>query len=242
MIPANHKATRDGVKTQTRRLDNLKEINQNPDEWECVEKGKFTFIFHHKEERQVIRVHPRYQVGETVYIKEAYEFYRRLGTQANIKYIQDSFVTWVSIPKDKPTPKVGYHSPLFLPEWAARDFIRIKDVRPERLQSITPKDCEAEGAPFKHPHYYDVDSGMHMPKKNENNWLRIAFMELWDSINGKPIRSKEYTLTYTWDSPDGREHKHYTKLPNPYRFDANPWAWTIEYEYLRGNQVEKRTA
>ena len=208
----NQNATREKRKIQTRRLDGLKEINKEPDNWECVERGIFTFIFHHKGERKVIRVKPRYNIGETVYLKEAYYFYRRLGTQANIKYIRDDFVTWVSIPKDKPTPKEGYHSPLFLPEWAARDFIKIKDIGIDRIKNISYSDCLDEGI-----------EPCHVPQ--------IAFQRLWDSINGKRVRSKEYTSSYDW-ARGGIEHKHFTYHPSPYCWDANPWTWVYHYELL----------
>ncbi len=236
MTPANIKATRDKLKTQTRRLDHLKEINKEPDLWKStgVVYAGGEIEFYRLDSSRYLLIKPRYRVGETAYIKEAYEFYRRIGTQANIKYIRDSLVTWVYIPKDKPTPKIGYHSPLFLPEWAARDFIKITEVRPERLQDITARDCEAEGVTFKHPHAYDVDSGMSMPEENKRNWLRIAYMELWDSINGKPIRSKEWTETYDYAN-GGIPHKHYVTLPNPYRWDANCWVWAYTYELLDRN-------
>ena len=78
--PESIQAIIEGRKTQTRRLGGLKEINQEPDIWECqmlpigvlarqkriiYGGGKSYYV-------QYPNIKPRYQVGETVYIKEAY--------------------------------------------------------------------------------------------------------------------------------------------------------------------------
>jgi hypothetical protein len=57
-----------------------------------------------------------------------------------------------------------------MPEWAARYFQRVKSVRPERLQDITPEDCIAEGlASTLREHDAVVD-------------LRQQYARLWDSL------------------------------------------------------------
>jgi hypothetical protein len=80
--PQNIELTISNKKSQTRRLDHLKEINQKPDEWEC--KGYFqgdnlavfcpivtpsslcTAVI------DEIQIRPRYHVGEYLYLKEAH--------------------------------------------------------------------------------------------------------------------------------------------------------------------------
>ena len=70
----------EGRKTQTRRLGGLKIINRQPDIWElnAYDGGK-VFCFNDKRHNISslsrffpIECKPRYQVGETVYIKEAF--------------------------------------------------------------------------------------------------------------------------------------------------------------------------
>jgi hypothetical protein len=56
-------------------------------------------------------------------------------------------------------------SPRFMPQWAARHFLEITDIRTQRLQSITETDAEREGVAPLH--------GSH----------REAFRQLWDKIN-----------------------------------------------------------
>ena len=59
-----------------------------------------------------------------------------------------------------------WKSPRFMPRWASRILLEITDIRIERVQEITPEDCEAEGI-----------LGETQPK--------AAFRARWDSINAK---------------------------------------------------------
>ncbi len=195
MTPDNHRAIRDGRKTVTRRLDGLKEINQEPGKWIAVRQDQMvgipldTFIFHNKETSEPEYIKPRYQVGETVYIKEAYTFYYCLGGQANIRYKLDKEVVWVEKPSDKPMPKKGYHSPLMMPAWTARDFIQITDVRGERVQEITEDDAIAEGI------QRSEKTGRFLPMNCD--YATWAFQFLWDSINPKyPWGSNSWNWRY----------------------------------------------
>lgn len=166
-----HRAIREGTKSQTRRLDHLKEINEHPDRWiydGLLKDGHYfripeTIICH-------LLIKSLYRVGDIVYIKEA------LTRKRNDKAMPADYITYALdfTPVSKVNPAERYPefgrptwiwmknnlSPLFMPEWAARDFIQITDVRPERLLEITVEDCIAEG----------VNS-------------RSQYAKLWDSIN-----------------------------------------------------------
>ncbi len=150
---------RDKRKTVTRRTSGLKEINQQPDKWDYMRTnndGRALFwrssdtasaIFNDPDNLRLVK--PRYQVGETVYIKEAWaEFPELNGMDAGIGYKADidncgqvpvgnTLRTW-----DKVRPR----SPLFLPEKYARYFLKITDVRAERLLlPLSPEELELEG-------------------------------------------------------------------------------------------------
>lgn len=141
----------------------------------------------------------RYQFGETVYIKEAccrecqgidgiedacYKTDEDNGNDILINCLQ-----------------VKWRSPLFMPAWAARYFIKITDVRPERLQEITPKDCLAEGI---EPNFVEPSI------EGRNFWdteMLGYFERLWDSINPKyPWASNCWVWVYSFKfTPEGRD-------------------------------------
>ena len=69
------KAIRDRRKTQTRRLGGLKYINEHPEQWELMvghDKDSVVWVFRNEAIGEVVQIKPSYQVGETVYIKEAW--------------------------------------------------------------------------------------------------------------------------------------------------------------------------
>lgn len=142
------------------------------------------------------KLYPRYHAGETVYIKEAYYI---IGTfrpdhigfddRVQIKYSPDGAITWVHKPRNKPIQLIGYHSPLMMPEWAARHFLKILAVRAERVQGISVADAIAEGC--------QIDS------KCLNRLLPSLpiqkFKEVWDSINPKyPFEGNPWVFPYTF--------------------------------------------
>lgn len=164
------KAIREGRKTVTRRLDGLKKINQEPDKWEYLDGsslpklGRFTFYKEYPHSDFVIK--SRYQVGEVVYIKEAY-----WEDSGDIYYKSD--MQEGQIPTNmhftEPVSKAKWKSPMFMPSWAARTFIKITDMRAEKLQEISREDVLAEGILFQ-------------DYKQDYQW---AYAKIWDSINPK---------------------------------------------------------
>ena len=137
----------------------------------------------------------RYQVGGTVYIKEAWQVCGLTPDGYSGGY--EAGYPLESIPKTKPDFRYAlfyalngdegpFRSPLFMPEWAARYFLKILAVRAERLQEITEEDAIKEG----------IDGDF-------QEYPRLAFSGLWDSINPK----------HPWES--------------------NPWVWVYEFELLK---------
>ena len=96
---------------------------------------------------------------------------------------------------------------IHMPRKAARIFLRVTDVRVERLQEITEVDAEKEGLRYYddicrdenwHPTFYDPDSG-------GDPSTVAGFAKLWNST----IKPTDLAL-YGWE--------------------ANPWVWVIEFE------------
>jgi len=94
-----------------------------------------------------------------------------------------------------------------MPREAARLFLRVKDVRIERVQEITEEQARAEGA---EPLMLSTD-GEGVPD-NERTWQEVG-PALWDFVR-------------IWNStikPADRDL---------YGWDANPWVWVIEFERI----------
>lgn len=126
---------------------------------------------------QALLMRPRYLPGELVYVKE--------------QYCHDCLDQICYDRGESECEHVTWHSPLFLPEKFARTFLRIKDVRPERLQDITEEDAKAEGAK-------DVDL---------NGGFRVGYAQLWDSINKPP---------HDWAANDWVWVYSFAHYPKPY--------------------------
>lgn len=77
--------------------------------------------------------------------------------------------------------KVKKLSSMFMPRWAARDYLTLLDVRVERLQDIilSADDMMAEGV------IWDADALIIGPCEADAGDLIEQFRERWDSVNGK---------------------------------------------------------
>ncbi len=204
-----------GLKHQTRQTSGLEEINVECNKWKLVsfENGvaKFAYMYERGDGNYITvtrEVKSRYQVGDLLYWKENYYIYgywyvvdaspKRWSFRGTnrIRYM-DNPPENIAVTKGGPT---GYYKrpSLFMFQEHARIWTPVVKVEAQRVQEITAEDCEAEGVSFKHSHYYDVDSGMSMPEQNKRNWLRIAYMGLWDSINGiGSWKSNPWVFKYT---------------------------------------------
>lgn len=107
---------------------------------------------------------PPYQVGDILYIRETWREYNgKYFFKANEPKEYDDYKT---NPKWKPS--------IHMPKEAARIFLKVTDVRVERLQDITPKQAGNEGVSWE--------------TDNSGQFRRWRFHELWDStINKKDL-------------------------------------------------------
>jgi len=62
---------------------------------------------------------------------------------------------------------------IHMPRWASRITLEIINIHTEKLQDITPEDCQAEGI------IYDLEA-WHM---GFTKGMRTAFLKLWNSLN-----------------------------------------------------------
>lgn len=146
-----------GEKTQTRRI--IKRLNH------ALDNPKYC-------EYVLTTIRPKYKLGEVVYLKEPYVI--------SGKYIIYKFGSTIGQECDK--AGVKWQNKLFMPQSAARYFIKITGVRAERLQDISEEDCMREGIEMNNiPHI-----GWYWMKDIYSTDCPIlAYERLIDKINGK---------------------------------------------------------
>lgn len=164
--------------------------------------------------RQFVKCKPKYNVGDILWVRETWctdrtfsylyradaEIFPNGDAYIAIKHEVDGnpYVAHINI--DSGAWKPSIH----MPREAARLFLRVIDVRVERVQEITEADAIAEGCAgveCDHLGCYACESCMN------TGWLeppQVGFSELWNNLNAK----------------------------RGYGWDANPWVWVYSFELI----------
>ncbi len=104
----------------------------------------------------------------------------------------------------------NWHPSIHMPKEAARIWLKVTDVRVERLQDITVEDFHKEGCEVK----------ANIPSSGCEGSLSV--------------KTADYSLErfiVMWDSTI---KKHDV---DRYGWDANPWVWVIEFEVIKNEQI-----
>lgn len=183
--PHFHKVVK-GEKTQTRRI-----ITPEPK----IQNG------------WIVKPKSKYKVGEIVYLKEPYILYEEKyqESKTNPSGIQYAYKYGNHLPIDEITgdSSAKWKNKFFMPESAARYFIKITAVRAEKLQDISNEDCIKEGVEsyfnvlFQETRYKD-----YLNPNSEFRYPSSSYATLINKINGKG----------TWES--------------------NPWVWVYDFELI----------
>ncbi len=196
------KAILEGRKTTTRRIAKWQRreefINNNLSQCVADKYGNDAYSLHQKigdcwnEITHPLK--PDYKSGDILYVREAWALY-----EDEYIYRADSVLLddWY---------RACWHPSIHMPKKAARLFLKVTDVRIERLQNISNDEIINEGVrPGIVKHYENQ-----MPYEETENIRyahEIAFADLWNST----IKTGDYDL-YSWE--------------------ANPWVWVIEFERI----------
>ena len=144
-----------------------------------------------------------YQIGDILYVRETWMDYAGLTMyKADCDKYRLESLNFAGF---------GWHPSIHMPKEAARIWLKVTDVRVERLQEITEEQASAEGTnPWDeacyenngwHPTLSDPDSG------GEPNIID-GFHKLWDSTIKKNDLDR-----YGWNT--------------------NPWVWVIEFKQCK---------
>jgi hypothetical protein len=195
------KAIIDGKKVVTRRVVKKDIVNQ----FDCEADGTpIAFIQQSTGDHFKATDPCRYQVGDILYVRETWEEW----TDGYAYKIPDPQAAY-----NYPASFIGKWKPsLHMPKEAARIFLRVKDVRIEKLQDITVEQAKKEGAFHSCSmctHWNDY-CGQNVTHAHDCKIDGIApeFPMLWDST----IDMKNHWMDYSWS--------------------ANPWVWVISFERI----------
>ena len=202
----------DGRKTCTRRVikDTLKEnqeINKNSKgEFELyditsrcgIPKGKI--------------YKPPYQPGDILYVRETWHKYtKRVGNGVSCKLAE--FYGYKASIANSEDANEPWHPSIHMPKEAARIWLKVTDVRVERLQEITEDQTEEEGFLFTPPclhltgeNYCDIDG----PCTSKVKYCDMGAGELFGKVLWNSTIKKIDLDRYGWN--------------------ANPWVWVIKFE------------
>lgn len=209
------RAILDGRKTCTRRI--CKDANEYtvPD-MEFYNADKRTYAVHNfadKEQMEQLSTAERtcpICPGDILYVRETWEHFDCCccegdehgncyqEPQQNI--LNKSYGCYMYRATDEIYGDAKWHPSIHMPKEAARIWLRVMDVRVERLQDVTEDGAKAEGA-------IDNRGFIHSPE-NEYDRIHTArdhFIKIWNSTIKKSDIDR-----YGWD--------------------ANPYVWVISFE------------
>lgn len=204
------KAILEGRKTQTRRTKSLKHLTDHEYKGTIVFQGALHAVFV-KDNIQTLVKAP-YSEGGILWVRETW----MNGPNAHLEGM-DKYKYKASVSQQFIDECPGYWKPsIHMPRKACRLFLKVKSIRVERLQDITPSDAVDEGI-----EYWNIDKdaleGGELaadfknyiwkddPKNPFYNFPSFAnciesYKSLWQSINGEQ----------SWND--------------------NPFVWVIEFE------------
>lgn len=193
----------DDLKNMTRRLNNLEEINQEPDRWSFkglhINQKGFLIADFYDNNGRARDIKCPWQPGDILYVRETWwrnypHEYGQYWYRADGEEIEIPTVTGGTAVYGK-ADGLKWHPSIHMPKKAARIWLEVVNARVERLQDITEEDCYKEG----------IERGLYVlsPEKKGG-----AFHRLWDST----IKKKDLPL-YGWDT--------------------NPWVWTISFKKVK---------
>lgn len=165
------RAILDGRKTCTRRVVKTRRkdacgfyVTKRPD-------GSFAGIYEYDEDQRMFEnpLIPPYKPGDILYVRETWGEGYAEGT-----YIYKADDKLAELPTFKKTSKILYHPSIHMPKEAARIWLKVTDVRVERLQDITEDSAKAEGANWK--------NGKNVGWEEKMRHTAIErFAEIWES-------------------------------------------------------------
>jgi hypothetical protein len=211
-----------GTKTQTRRTKGLDVVNYDPDSVLSVtafsggkdfsgnnEKVLYGFRSKANPLTMFCAVECPYgKPGDLLWVRETWA---KAGWNKDGAFTEPAFKAL----EDKHMCG-GWKPSIHMPKVAARIWLKITDIRVERLHDITPGQAIAEG----------IEQLASLPEAPDKTWYKWYNHE----DEGTGINDPELSFFTLWSSINGKES-----------LKLNPWVWVIEFEKVSDQNSHERT-
>ena len=144
-----------------------------------------------------------YEVGDILYVRETWHKYTKRVGNGESCHLAEFYGYKASIANSEDANEPWKPS-IHMPKEAARIWLKVTDVRAERLQEITDKECIKEGIYPSNCRNCNATFGCDVCPDEGYDEVD-EFVEVWDST------IKKFDL-------------------DRYGWDANPYVWVIEFE------------
>lgn len=158
-----------------------------------------------------------YQPGDILYVRETWERFECWNCEGDERgncpkepkksVLDKTCGCYMYRATDEISGDAKWHPSIHMPKKAARIWLKVTDVRVERLQSITEEGAIREGAEGEKCHHINAGAFGCTDCMN-TGWIeppQVGFMQIWNSTIKKSDLDR-----YGWD--------------------ASPWVWVIEFE------------
>jgi hypothetical protein len=215
-----------GTKTQTRRTTGLDTFNHQPHLWKFerlllqISTGQVHAFFSTTEsEGEYSAIFPYGNRGDLLYVRETFRYCQPYGPESlHYQYKDENFIGGEIDPEEcyKISNYDRWRPSIHMPKAAARTWLKITDIRVERLMDLSDADAVAEGIQetegwsevIDRPEYklYGevFDNG---PGTNRCFDPKLSFLSLWTSINGDKSAL------------------------------GNPWVWVVCFEKVENPEI-----
>lgn len=170
--------------------------------------------------------------GDILWVRETWQYAYNIddctdqcveGTGRYLYYADGDmpFSHWIDPNTGEHKERMPWRPSIHMPKEAARIFLRVTDVRVERLQDITDEQAKAEGVPDEwpmNPVYCPACKGEGLI--GAFHPVSLGYMEI-DCPHCKKATARFKNLWESTIQP--------SSLPL-FGWDANPWVWVIEFE------------